>query len=312
MSIIPYWTIAILALLNPLFVPVVRGVGFELFDPEIQFEIREKNPWCYQSKQCSDKKWTGFCTDPNYGHQSPINLPGNFTSTMPDYIHNFPRKEYIFHGFQIEFVGRTIHVVPQTSVSGKMVKLRWTSQRATYYFHSFHLHWGSRHDIGSEHAIQGLSYPVEVHLVYFHSRYSHINWALLSTEVDAIAVIAVFLTEADADEDPAPSNVLFPLIQELDSLEDRNFRISEEHLNLRDFFPGTQEATAYSYLGSLTTPPCTAIVRWLVFKKPVIIPSSHIQALRETKFFKEGITLNNFRSLQTCKEKVWSSEKSKK
>jgi carbonic anhydrase len=36
--------------------------------------------------------------------------------------------------------------------------------------------------------------------------------------------------------------------------------------------------TAYRYYGSLTTPPCTEIVNWVVFQQPVMVSPMQIKA----------------------------------
>jgi len=39
-----------------------------------------------------------------------------------------------------------------------------------FEFAQMHFHWGKRDDMGSEHVVNGSSYPLELHLVHFNTR----------------------------------------------------------------------------------------------------------------------------------------------
>ena len=42
-----------------------------------------------------------------------------------------------------------------------------------------------------------------------------------------------------------------------------------------------QEKSAYRYFGSLTTPPCSELVRWIVFQEPIEASKSQIEQFKQ-------------------------------
>ena len=86
----------------------------------------------------------------------------------------------------------------------------------SYTLNQFHLHWGSQRDQGSEHTVDGhrfdntficrqrlgtlistFSYDGELHLVHYKSVYDNISAAIADNQVDSLAVVGIFLREAD-------------------------------------------------------------------------------------------------------------------
>jgi carbonic anhydrase len=47
------------------------------------------------------------------------------------------------------------------------------------------------------------------------------------------------------------------------------------HINTRDLLP--TDHAYYTFLGSVTTPPCTEDVRWFVLKKPITASAKQIE-----------------------------------
>ncbi len=84
-----------------------------------------------------------------------------------------------------------------------------------------------------------------------------------------LAVIAVLL-------DPGPAN---PLIQKVWTYMplDSNDRVGlpSESINLNDLLP--QDRRYYQFIGSLTTPPCTEGVLWIVLKQPMTLSREQLR-----------------------------------
>jgi carbonic anhydrase len=62
-----------------------------------------------------------------------------------------------------------------------------------YIFCSGHFHWGGAYERGSEHTIDGRSFPLEYHAVHYKEEFSNTQDAINSGKSDALAVLAVLL-----------------------------------------------------------------------------------------------------------------------
>jgi len=60
------------------------------------------------------------------------------------------------------------------------------SQR--YMFEQLHFHWGSRDNVGSEHTIDGVRYPMEVHFVHYKQSYGSFDEAV--NKPDGLVVLS--------------------------------------------------------------------------------------------------------------------------
>lgn len=119
----------------------------------------------------------------------------------------------------------------------------------TYDLLQFHFH------TPSEHTVDGNAYPAEVHFVH-------------AAEDGSLAVIGVFI------EDGAASDALAPFWDDLSAIEDAPV----EDIDVDALLPG--DKTYYTYNGSLTTPPCSEIVTWLVMQSPITMSTEQLDALR--------------------------------
>ena len=75
------------------------------------------------------------------------------------------------------------------------------------------------------------------------------------------AVIGVLFTEGAANENLAKLIANFP------AAKGESVQLPKEKLNMNLQLPA--DKSAYTYMGSFTTPPCTENVEWLVFRDPV-------------------------------------------
>jgi carbonic anhydrase len=119
-----------------------------------------------------------------------------------------------------------------------------------YTLKQFHFHHPS------EHIINGQSAAMEIHFV-------HQNAA------GYLAVVGVMLVEGSADN-PAYA----PIFNALPAEKSDPQAIGT--INAADLLP--PGATFYTYTGSLTTPPCSQGVRWLLLTEPVEVSAAQIAA----------------------------------
>ena len=114
-----------------------------------------------------------------------------------------------------------------------------------YALAQFHFH------TASEHRVEGRGYDMELHLVH-------------TSAGGQIAVIGVFLKRGDA------TGALEPIFTNLPDIGELNVKVALGFdFDPQQFLPSSGKH--YRYSGSLTTPPCTEGVKWVVMKEPVTI-----------------------------------------
>lgn len=127
----------------------------------------------------------------------------------------------------------------------------------------------------SEERIDGRSFDMVIHLVH--------------KDLDGrLAVLAVMLKRGEAS----------PFIQTLWNnlpLEKNEDYLARVPINAIDVIPSKRDY--YSYMGSLTTPPCTEGVLWLVMKQPVTLSEEQIAVF--SRFYR-----NNVRPIQPTNGRV--------
>lgn len=118
-----------------------------------------------------------------------------------------------------------------------------TVEGKRYQFRQFHFHYPS------EHKINGEQYPMEMHLVHQEEGTSN------------LAVLGIFLEESNT-----PNEFLEKVLTEIPSEESEEVT-TDVQINISDYIPPSQ--VHYTYIGSLTTPPCTVGVDWILFTEPL-------------------------------------------
>lgn len=110
----------------------------------------------------------------------------------------------------------------------------------------------------SEHTIDGEAAPMEIHFVH------------RDANSGALAVVGVMFTEGAADNDA------YAAVFEAMTAEAGEPQALSSPLTLGALLPETR--AYYTYQGSLTTPPCSEIVRWLLLDTPVELSAGQIAA----------------------------------
>ncbi|MDG6774145.1 carbonic anhydrase family protein [Thiomicrorhabdus sp. ZW0627] len=112
----------------------------------------------------------------------------------------------------------------------------------------------------SEHHKEGFAYPMEMHLVHKDGDGN-------------LAVLGVLFQEGE--ENP----YLNGLLKRLPKVMGKEEIHKDLKLNPAHFIPPNPEF--YKYSGSLTTPPCSEGVYWMVFKHPIEASAEQIQQMNE-------------------------------
>ncbi len=117
-----------------------------------------------------------------------------------------------------------------------------------YHFHS-----------PSENTVDGKHYAMEMHLVH-------------KSPAGKLAVLGVFIEEG------AENAAYAPVWANLPKEKGKEFHLEHVKVNVDDLLP--RERTTYRFDGSLTTPPCTEGVKWLVLTQPAALSAQQIAAFR--------------------------------
>jgi carbonic anhydrase len=176
------------------------------------------------------------------GHaQSPIDITGAGATNLADItFHYNPSALNIFNN------GHTIQV---NYDAGSSI----TYNEIDYQLLQFHFH------TPSEHTIDGEAAEMEVHFVH-------------RNEAGNLAVVGVMMNVGD--EANAPLASVFDHLP----AEKGDPQANEWTVNASDVLPAAHLYDTYT--GSLTTPPCSQGVRWLVLTEPITISEAQFEAFK--------------------------------
>jgi carbonic anhydrase len=121
-----------------------------------------------------------------------------------------------------------------------------------YALKQFHFHEPS------EHQIDGIIYPMEMHLVHADS-------------AGKLAVVGVFIKEGEENR------FLSEIWQEFPEEIKEHHKVAQP-CDLTHLLPN--DKAVFHYTGSLTTPPCTEGVNWYVMEYPISLSKAQIDKFR--------------------------------
>lgn len=200
-----------------------------------------KTNWGYIGKE-GPENWGNLSSD-FYAcqlgkSQSPINLESAVDAELETLKINYKNSP-----LRIINNGHTIQVNYQP---GSILTL----DNQEFELLQFHFHHPS------EHQVEGESFLMELHLVH-------------KSKKGALAVIGIFLKEGKANL------ALQQIWQQMPMKQGKEQDISNININAANFLP--EDKDYYRYFGSLTTPPCSETVNWIVLKEPVEIETKQVQ-----------------------------------
>ncbi|EPQ20150.1 Receptor-type tyrosine-protein phosphatase gamma [Myotis brandtii] len=202
-------------------------------------------------------------------HQSPIDILDQHARVGEEY------QELQLDGFDNESsnktwmknTGKTVAILLKDDyfVSGAGLPGRFKAEKVEF-------HWGhSNGSAGSEHSINGRRFPVEMQL-FFYNPDDFDSFQTAISENRIIGAMAIFFQVS-----PRDNSALDPIIHGLKGVVHHEKETFLDPFVLRDLLPASL-GSYYRYTGSLTTPPCSEIVEWIVFRKPVPISYHQLEA----------------------------------
>lgn len=185
----------------------------------------------------------------NGQHQSPINIVKSdakggavwkldYKTTSLRIAHNEHMEDIIDNG----------HTIQITVDEGST----FTFNNKVYSLKQFHFHTPSEHTIDGQHA------PMEMHMVH-------------QSEDGSLAVVGILFQEGKE-----PNKNFEKIISNLPNARGESKHIADANLELQVHLPA--DNYAYHYTGSLTTPPCSEDVQWLVLRDPVYLTADQLIA----------------------------------
>ncbi|WP_374655825.1 carbonic anhydrase [Dongia sp.] len=196
--------------------------------------------------------------------QSPIDLAGAGLDETADL--SLAWQPYAAN---VENNGHTLQVAAREGTESAL-----TLGGKTYAFLQFHFHHPS------EHAVAGGRWPLEVHMVH-------------KSAAGDLAVVGIFFRPGREND------VLGAVLAQAPGSKGKG--PMARPVDMSRFQPAS--AATYRYAGSLTTPPCSEIVSWIVFREPVEASVGQIESFARLfpmnarplqQGFQRGIALDLF------------------
>lgn len=211
--------------------------------------------WSYEGK-AGPEHWSELSSDFHLCHEGKSQSPINIKNPIDGHLQAL---DLIYPTSAEKLInnGHTIQVTVDEEDDFILDNEKFTLRQ--YHFHT-----------PGENQINGHTFPLEVHFVH-------------SKEDGDLAVVAVMFEVGKAN--PA----LAPLIAAMPKKENQQVTINHP-VDLRALFP--EDLHYYRFSGSLTTPPCSEGIRWLVMKQPVTLSQAQLDA------FKQALKSTNNRPLQ--------------
>ncbi|MEL6495290.1 MAG: carbonic anhydrase family protein [Cyanobacteria bacterium J06623_7] len=243
---------------------LLKFLSFEAIALTINPGKSAASQWTYQGKTGTDY-WgeiaPEFQTCGSGQAQSPINIEGSGFSL------DVGRLDLNYQDTPLVIVnnGRTIRVDYEAGSS-------LTLDEQIYELIQFHFHQPS------EHLIAGKAAAMEAHFVHRNSA------------TGDLVVLAVLMAEGKANR------VLESIWQRIPPSDTPAEKVADITINALQLLPENSRKY-YRYQGSLTTPPCSEIVTWLVLKQPVTVSKSQLTSFKQ-------IIGNNARPVQALNQRL--------
>ncbi|XP_070693730.1 receptor-type tyrosine-protein phosphatase gamma [Pempheris klunzingeri] len=261
--------------------------------------------WSYSGNH-GPRGWAASYPECAAKNQSPVDIADERALVSEEY------QELVLEKFNAESsnqttmknTGKTVAVLLKDDyfVRGAGLPGRFKAEKMEF-------HWGqSNGSAGSEHSINGRRFPVEMQIYLYNSDdFDSLSAAIKERRI--ISAMAVFF-ELGQKDNPAVD----PIIQGLKGVVHHEKETNLRSFILRDLLPSSLDSY-YRYTGSLTTPPCSKVVEWIIFSRPVYLSHSQLDAFysiftTEQQDHVKSVEYlrNNFRPLQDLENrKVFKS-----
>ncbi|XP_031554974.1 carbonic anhydrase 1-like [Actinia tenebrosa] len=167
-----------------------------------------------------------------------------------------------------------------------------------YQLAMIRFHWSADDNTGSEHQVEGNGFPLEVQFLHWNKeRYENIGQALTGEE--GICILAVLYQVGNEDHEGMKE--ITKLLTRIDHKGCFSSEVKTA-INLGDFIP--DHPNYWTYQGSLTTPPLTENVTWVVCQTTMILSPEQMEVFRSVKASNGEVMSCNSRPLCPSNNRV--------
>ncbi|XP_065689063.2 carbonic anhydrase-related protein isoform X2 [Patagioenas fasciata] len=272
-----------------------------LIEGDEPLQRREEAPeWGYEE----GVEWGLIFPDANGEYQSPINLNSREAKYDPSLLEVRLSPNYVVcRDCEVINDGHSI----QIALKSKSVLIGGPLPRGhEFELHDVRFHWGRENQRGSEHTVNFKAFPMELHLMHWNSTlYSSIDEAV--GKKHGIAIIALFVQIGK-------EHVGLKAVTEI--LQDIQYKGKSKTIpcfNPNSLLPDPLLRDYWVYEGSLTIPPCSEGVTWILFRYPLTVSQVQIEEFRRLRTHVKGAELlegcdgilgDNFRPTQPLSDRV--------
>ncbi|XP_063441564.1 carbonic anhydrase-related protein-like isoform X2 [Mytilus trossulus] len=257
-------------------------------------------------------EWSTQFPDSNGQNQSPINLVSKTAVYDPKFKEKLLSISYS-SSRETDFLnnGQTVVIYPKSRNDTSVRQEQAVRSVITggpldddeYELAEIRFHWGRCSGRGSEHTVNGKAFPMELQFIHWNSTlYQNLEEA--TGKDNGIAAICLFVQIGR--ENPAFKALI------ADSLDDILYKGRQKTtyapFNPASLLPVSELLQDYwVYDGSLTHPPCSENVTWILLRYPLLLSQEQAMDFRrlntysqETKVTNayEGKLVDNFRPIQ--------------